>query len=268
MFDLSTYLWGLGAILTLSLLGWILSVLKRNVTLVDSLWGPFFALAAVTYATVAVATGPRAGLVITLVTLWAARLSAYLTWRNWGRAEDARYQTIRRNHEPGFAGKSLYIVFGLQGSLAWLISLPLLAAVTGAGDITLLDFLGVGLWLFGMVFETAADWQLARFKRRPENAGKVMDRGLWRYTRHPNYFGEFCVWWGFYLLALGAGGWWSVLSPILVTFLLLKVSGVVMLDRDIVSRRPEYRQYVQRTNAFFPGPSRQPTNFTNRRAAS
>lgn len=200
MFDLRVYLWGLAAVLLVAVLSWLLSVIKRNVTIVDSLWAPFFALAAFTYVAMAPVAGPRAGLVLVLVTMWAARLSTHLTWRNWGQPEDQRYQAIRRNNEPHFAGKSLYLIFGLQGALAWFISLPLLAAVTGSASVNIFDFLGVGLWLLGMVFETVGDWQLARFKRQPENAGKVMDRGLWRYTRHPNYFGDFCIWWGYYLL--------------------------------------------------------------------
>ncbi len=268
MFDLLTYLWGLIVITALALTAWVYSVIRGNVTVVDSVWGPFFASAVFAYAVLAHSTGPRTALVLVLVTVWAARLSAHLTWRNWGKDEDRRYQAIRRNHEPNFAAKSLYIVFGLQGLLAWIISLPLLAAVISPSPLNAFDMLGVGLWVTGMLFETLGDWQLTRFKRRPENAGKVMEEGLWRYTRHPNYFGEFCIWWGFYLLAVGAGGWWSVLSPLLMSFLLLKVSGVVMLERDMATRRPGYRDYIRRTNAFFPGPRRRFTGLTNRSVVS
>ncbi|MDJ0864267.1 MAG: DUF1295 domain-containing protein [Gammaproteobacteria bacterium] len=267
MFDLHAYLWGLAAIGGLAGFTWLVSVAKRNVTVVDSMWGVFFALATLTFALTAPSTGPRVLLMLTLVALWAGRLSLYLTWRNWGKPEDPRYQAIRRNNSPHFAVKSLYIVFGLQGLLAWIIALPLAAAVTGTAPLNVFDLVGISLWLVGMLFETVADWQLARFKRQPENAGKVMDRGLWRYTRHPNYFGEFCVWWGYYLLAVGAGGWWSIISPAIMTFLLLKVSGVVMLERDIVKRRPAYRDYVERTNAFFPGPSRSQIGFEDRSTA-
>jgi steroid 5-alpha reductase family enzyme len=112
------------------------------------------------------------------------------------------------------------------------------------------------LVVFGLLFEAVGDWQLARFKGLPANRGKVMDQGLWRYTRHPNYFGEFCAWWGFYLIALGAGGWWSILSPAFMTFTLLKVSGVNLLEKSLTERRPAYRDYIARTNAFFPGPPR------------
>jgi steroid 5-alpha reductase family enzyme len=191
-----------------------------------------------------------------LVSLWAVRLSAHITWRNWGQPEDRRYAEIRRRNEPGFTFKSLYLVFALQGMLAWLISLPFIAAFAGEASIGLLDYLGIALWLVGMVFEAGGDYQLVRFKAEPGNKGKVMASGLWRYTRHPNYFGDFCVWWGYFLIALSAGGWWSIFSPLLMSYLLLRVSGVALLEKDIGERRPKYGDYVARTNAFFPGPPR------------
>lgn len=252
MFEINAPVWGLVGILAAAIGTWVISIFKHDVSIVDSVWGPLFALAASIYAATLTELGPRAPLVLILVSLWALRLATYITWRNWGEAEDQRYQAIRRNNEPHFAAKSLYLVFGLQGLLAWIISLSLFAAIAGQAPLGILDFLGVTLWLIGMVFETGGDWQLMRFKQRPENRGKVMDKGFWHYTRHPNYFGEFCIWWGFYLLALGAGGWWSILSPLLMTFLLLRVSGVTLLERDIADRRPAYRQYKARTNAFFP----------------
>jgi len=147
-------------------------------------------------------------------------------------------------------------VFSLQAVLAAIVSLPLLASLASARPINLLDVLGAAAFITGMLFESVSDWQLARFKADARNRGHVLDTGLWRYTRHPNYFGEFCVWWGFYLMALGAGGWWTILSPMLMSLLLLKVSGVVLLEKDIGERRPPYRAYVARTNAFFPGPTR------------
>jgi steroid 5-alpha reductase family enzyme len=193
---------------------------------------------------------------LVLTTAWAVRLTVYITARNWGEPEDRRYQNIRARHEPNFAFKSLFIVFILQGVLAWIVSLPLLAAATGTSALGALDYLGAAIVLLAILFEAVADWQLSRFKADAANRGRVMDSGLWRYTRHPNYFGECCVWWGLYLLALSAGGWWSGLGPLLMTALLLKVSGVSLLERDIGERRPDYRQYVERTNAFIPGPRR------------
>ena len=193
---------------------------------------------------------------LALVTLWGLRLAIYLAWRNSGHEEDRRYQAIRRRNEPNFALKSLWLIFGFQAALAWVISLPLAGAVAGSVSLGLLDALGVILFAVGLLFEAVGDLQLARFKSDPANAGRVMDRGLWRWTRHPNYFGDFCVWWGFYLLALGAGAWWSIAGPLIMSFLLLRFSGVRLLERDIGERRPAYAEYVRRTNAFFPGPPR------------
>ncbi len=248
------WLSGLAVMLAAAALTWIVSVLQRNVTIVDSLWSLLFVFGAWTYAHVVGLPGPRVTLLLALVTAWGLRLALYLSWRNLGHEEDRRYQAIRRRNEPNFAFKSLYLVFALQAVLAWIISLPLVGAVAVPGPLGILDFVGAALCVVGLVFEAGGDWQLARFKRDPANAGKVMDRGLWRYTRHPNYFGDFCVWWGFYAIALAAGAWWSVPGPLLMSYLLLKVSGVRLLERDIGKRRPEYADYVRRTNAFFPGP--------------
>jgi steroid 5-alpha reductase family enzyme len=252
-----SYLYGLAVLLVLAVLGWLSSLALRNVNLVDSLWPLFFLAAAVTYAGLLPEPTPRTALILALVALWALRLAGHLTVRNWGKPEDRRYQAIRANHSPGFAWKSLYIVFGLQAVLAWSISLPLHAAIISPTPPGLLDALGVLLLLAGLSVETLADHQLSRFKRDPANRGRVLDRGLWRYSRHPNYFGEACVWWGFGLLAVAAGAWWALLSPMLMTFLLLRVSGVALLERDIAERRPAYRDYIARTSSFIPWPPRQ-----------
>ena len=256
MFELVPYLYALAALLGLMVLAWLLSLARQDAGIVDSFWSLAFLLAAGVYHQTLAEPGPRATLVLILVAIWALRLSGHITWRNWGEPEDRRYQAIRERNEPGFAFKSLYLVFGLQGVLAWIISLPLLVAMAGSAPLGWLDGLGVALWVVGLVFEAGGDWQLVRFKADPANKGRVMDRGFWRYTRHPNYFGDFCVWWGFYLLALAAGGWWSIVAPLLMSFFLLKVSGVALLESDIGERRPAYRDYIRRTNAFFPGPPR------------
>jgi len=256
MFDLEIWLDGLAVIAVFAAVGWLLSLPLRNVSIVDSMWSLMFLLAALTYTAAQASPGPRAWLVITLVGLWSIRLAVYISWRNRGHGEDFRYRKIRANNQPGFAFKSLYIVFGLQATLAWVVSLPLLAAINSTAPLGWLDAIGAALWLAGMVFEAGGDWQLVRFKGNPANQGKVLDTGLWRYTRHPNYFGDFCVWWGLFLIALAAGGWWSVAGPLVMSLLLLKVSGVTLLEKDIGERRPAYRAYVRRTNAFFPGPPR------------
>jgi len=256
MLDVPAYLSVLVVLLLASVAGWLFSVVRQNVTIVDSLWALFFLLAALTTATLTPQPGPRATLIIVLVAIWAARLSGYLTWRNWGKPEDHRYQGIRRRNEPGFTFKSLYLVFALQAVLAWIIAAPLAAGISSPAPFGLFDAAGITLWVSGFLFETIGDWQLARFKANPENKGKVMDHGLWRYTRHPNYFGEACLWWGYWLIAASAGGWWTVFAPLLMSVLLLKVSGVALLEKDIGERRPAYRDYIARTNAFFPGPRR------------
>ncbi len=253
MFDFALWLNGLAVLAAVAVLGWLASIPLRDVSIVDSLWSLMFLLAATSYALIAPATGPRTTLLLVLVAIWAIRLSVYITWRNHGQGEDRRYQQIRQNHAPGFVWKSLYIVFGLQALLAWIISLPLLAAANSTTSLGLLDGAGLLLWLLGFIFEAGGDYQLYAFKSDPANKGKVMDQGLWRYTRHPNYFGDFCIWWGFYLIALSAGGWWSIPAPLLMSVLLLRVSGVTMLEKDIAERRPQYRDYMARTNTFFPG---------------
>jgi steroid 5-alpha reductase family enzyme len=256
MFDLNLYLSALGLMLVLAITGWIVSVIKRNVTLVDSLWSLFILLAGSVYIFHENTLTSRDFLLISLILIWSIRLSLYLTWRNRVGHEDHRYQTIRRNNNPHFWLKSLYIVFGLQVILAWIVSLPLLGAANSTNDLNWLDGIGFALFLLGFTWQTIADWQLSRFKANPQNRGKVLDSGLWCYSRHPNYFGEFCIWWGFYLVALAAGAWWSILGPLLMTLLLLKVSGVALLEKDIGTRRPDYAGYIRRTNAFLPGKPR------------
>ncbi len=256
MFELNALLTAFAAVLVFAGLGWLLSLRLKDVSIVDSMWSLMFLLSAVSYTLALEETGPRTLLVLSLLAIWAIRLSAYITWRNWGHGEDFRYQEIRADNQPGFEFKSLYMVFGLQGLLAFVISMPLLVAIQSDAPLGLLDAVGALLWLVGLVFEAGGDWQLARFRVNPDNRGKVLDSGLWALTRHPNYFGDFCIWWGFFLLGLAAGGWWTFISPLLMSGLLLKVSGVALLEKDIGNRRPEYARYVRETNAFFPGPRR------------
>jgi steroid 5-alpha reductase family enzyme len=235
---------------------WVVSLLRRDVSIVDSLWAVMIALGGWAYALAPDPAGPREVLVLGLASLWALRLSGHITWRNWGHGEDRRYLAIRARNQPNFEFKSLYLVFGLQAALAWIVAWPLMAALAGDTPLGWLDAFGAGIWLFGIGFEALADRQLARFKANPANAGRVMDRGLWHYSRHPNYFGEACVWWGAGLVAVAAGGAWTLVSPLLMTVLLLKVSGVALLEQDIGERRPAYRDYIARTSAFVPWPPR------------
>lgn len=257
MTALALWLTALPAMLALGLVAWTIATARHNAGLVDIFWSLFFLLGTAIYAGIAPALGARAWLVVALVAAWSLRLAAYLAARNWNAPEDHRYRAIRDRNEPGFVWKSIVLVFGLQAVLAWLVSAPLAPVMVSPAPISTWDALGAGVAAFGIAFEAIADAQLARFKSDPANAGRVFARGLWRYTRHPNYFGEFCVWWGLYLIAVGAGAAWTAFSPVLMTVLLLKVSGVALLEKDIGERRPAYRDYVQRTNAFFPGPPRE-----------
>jgi steroid 5-alpha reductase family enzyme len=250
------WLASLPGIAVLALIAWAVCTARRNVGLVDIVWPLFFLYAAGCYVLVAAPPGPRALLLLVLVAAWALRLAVHLAVRNWNAPEDRRYQAIRARNQPNFERKSLYLVFGLQGLLAWIVSAPLAAASFAQAPLGPLDWLGLALVAFGTVFEAVADAQLTRFRREPVSAGKVLDRGLWRFSRHPNYFGECCVWWGVYLVALGAGGGWTVFSPLLMTLLLLRVSGVALLEKDIGERRPAYREYIARTSAFVPLPPR------------
>ncbi len=244
-------------LLLVAQIAWIVCTHRRNAGLVDIFWSQFLLVAALQFWIAARQPGGRALLVLALVTLWAVRLSWHLTRRNWNAPEDHRYQAIRARNEPGFTWKSLYLVFGLQALLAFVVSAPLFGVIAapeaapGVGEL-----LGAALVLAGLVTEHVADAQLTAFRADPANAGRVLDSGLWRYSRHPNYFGEFCVWWGFFIIAAAAGAWWALVSPLLMSVLLLRVSGVTLLEKDIGERRPAYADYVARTNAFFPGPRR------------
>ena len=213
MFDLSTYILGLAVVAVLAVGVWLLSLPLRNVSIVDSAWSLMFVVLAVVYAVRAPTLEPRASLILLLLTVWALRLAIHITWRNRGHGEDRRYQAIRARNQPNFEIKSLYLVFLLQAALAWIISLPLLGGIMSRSALGPLDIVGAALWLIGFVFEAGGDWQLTRFKADQANRGKVMDQGFWRYTRHPNYFGDFTVWWGLYLVAAAGGAWWSFPGP-------------------------------------------------------
>jgi steroid 5-alpha reductase family enzyme len=235
---------------------WIFATVRRDVSLVDRFWGLGFIAVAWLSLLRAEHVSPRMILLTSLTTVWGLRLSFHLTVRNWGCGEDRRYAAMRRNQGSRFWWISLATVFGLQAWLMWIVSFPLqaTAATDGAAPWKLVDLMGAALSIFGIAFETIADRQLALFQRDQRNAGCVLDRGLWRYSRHPNYFGDFCVWWGIYLVAAAGGAAWTVFSPIVMSILLMKVSGVTLLEQTITDRRPGYDEYRRWTNAFFPGP--------------
>ncbi|MGD8330694.1 MAG: DUF1295 domain-containing protein [Acidobacteriota bacterium] len=236
---------------------WLISLLRRDASVVDPFWGPgFVMIAAVAYA---VGSGyePRRLLIMAMVAVWGLRLGLHLLARNLREGEDRRYRAMRDYWGASFPWVSLASVFLLQGVLMWLISLPIQAVAVAAGpqQVTIFDLIGGLSWGTGMLFEAIGDEQLRRFKADPANRGRVLDSGLWAYTRHPNYFGDALVWWGIFTVAAGVpGGWWTFFSPLMMTFFLLKVSGVAMLERDIADRRPAYREYIERTSAFLPWP--------------
>jgi steroid 5-alpha reductase family enzyme len=246
---------GLGTLLTTLTLVWMISVRLRDASVADTCWGLGFVLLAWLYCVLSPALTPRSWLVATLMTLWGTRLSGHIFRRNHGKGEDPRYQAMRASHGRAFWWRSLFTVFWLQGAILWFVALPLLVAVRAArpAALTAVDGLGVVLFAVGFGFEVMGDYQLERFKAEPSNRGRVLEGGLWRYTRHPNYFGDATLWWGLYAIA-GAtpGGWLTVLSPALMSFLLIRVSGVTLLEDGLRASKPGYRAYITRTPAFFP----------------
>jgi steroid 5-alpha reductase family enzyme len=239
----------IGLVLAACLVGlWLVSLPLKNSSIIDIFWGLGFVL----IAWLSVLQHPltdRAVLMAALVTAWGLRLAGYLAWRNLGKGEDARYAAMRAAHGKAWPLRSLFIVFGLQGLLMLVISAPVQLAIASAGTLGPLDGAGAVLSVTGIAFETTGDLQLAAFKRH--HRGEVMDRGVWRYTRHPNYFGDAVTWWGFFLIALSAGGWWALVSPVVMTVLLRRVSGVPLLEQAM-GKRPGYAEYVRRTSPFFP----------------
>jgi steroid 5-alpha reductase family enzyme len=254
MLDAAVQLASLGAALAVMGVAWSVSVALRDAGVADVAWG--LAFVAVAWAALAVGDGDpdRSILVALLVSAWGVRLAAHIAERRDG--EDRRYAAMREKHE-NFALRSLWSVFGTQALIAFVISAPIQVAATDStpDGLGVLAVLGAALCAFGIVFEAVSDFQLRVFTKEPDSSGKVMDRGLWRYSRHPNYFGEVCVWWGVWVIALETGsGWWTAIGPVLLTFLLLRVSGVSLTEKTITSRRPGYAEYVRRTSAFVPRP--------------
>lgn len=240
---------------------WLLSLARKDASIVDLFWGLGFVVVAVVYLIATDGYIGRKALITTLVAVWGLRLSMYILWRNWGKSEDYRYRRWREAAGGRFWWVSFFQVFLLQGVLLWLISMPILAAqfAEDPGRLTVIDLLGTLVWGVGFTFEAVGDWQLARFKADPANRGKVMRGGLWAYTRHPNYFGDATAWWGYFIIAAGTtDGYLTFLSPILMTVLLLRVSGVALLERTQAEMKPGYRGYMESTSAFLPWFPRRP----------
>lgn len=252
---LEAFLAGSAVVMAAVTLVWLLSVARRDASIVDVFWGLGFVLAAWVYRGFGPPAGWRQWLVLALVTIWGVRLAGYIFWRNRGHGEDYRYREMRRRAGRGFWWRSYFTVFLLQGTLLLAISTPLLAVQAGEAEPgwRWSDLVGLVLWIVGFFFEAVGDFQMARFKADPANRGRVLRRGLWAFTRHPNYFGDAALWWGFFCFALAVPwGFWTLPSALVMNLLLLEVSGVALLEKTIVERRPEYREYIENTPAFVP----------------
>jgi steroid 5-alpha reductase family enzyme len=235
---------------------WAVSVAVKNASIVDIVWGLGFVAVAWAVRFRVEGLSARQNLLVALTSIWGLRLGGYLFWRNHGKGEDYRYRAMRKHWGARFPWVSLFTVFGLQGVLMFLVSLPVqLGQGPLSPELGWLAAVGVAVWAVGLFFEVVGDAQLARFKADPANAGKLMNRGLWKYTRHPNYFGDACVWWGIALVAAETTvGRWGLIGAAVMTVLLRRVSGVVLLEKSLSKRKPGYDEYVARTSAFIPRP--------------
>jgi len=249
------YFEGLLLIMIIMTLLWVASIIVKNVSIVDLFWGLGFVLTAGFYFFKTEGSDLRKIILIHLVSIWGIRLSVYLAWRNIGKGEDFRYRQFRKNYgEKRYWWISFFQTFLLQGILMWLISAPLLGAQYYGQNkpLSVIDVIGILLWITGFFFETVGDYQLAQFKADAGNKGKVMDKGLWHYTRHPNYFGDSAVWWGYGILCLASGSYFPLLGSLLMTALIIKVSGVSLLEKSLKEQKPQYKDYIEKTSAFLP----------------
>jgi steroid 5-alpha reductase family enzyme len=247
----------LGLVITAMVLLWVVSVRMHDVSVVDIGWGAAGALIALATFFLADGVLSRKILLTAMATIWGVRLALHIGVRKKGKGEDFRYAAMRAEFGESFPLRSLFTVFLFQAFLIWIITIPVqVGQLSGHPErLTWLDILGAGLWVVGYVVELIADRQLNSFLADPTNAGKVLDQGIWRYSRHPNYFGESLLWWGVFLVAAATpGGWITIFSPIIMTFFLLKISGVPMLEKALADRREGYRDYMARTSVFFPWP--------------
>lgn len=248
------------ALLACVLMLWLLSIRLRDVSIIDIFWGPGFAVVAVLgwFLSADADSDPRRTLATVLTTAWALRLGLYLASRNLGKGEDPRYTAaFRERYREKLHWNTLTKVFLLQGSLIWLISMPVQVAqyLERPAGLHVPALLGAALWTIGFLFEAISDRQLARFKADPAKRGQILDSGLWRYTRHPNYFGNACLWWGLWLIACDHWlGVLTVFSPLLMTYFLLNVTGKRLLEKRMSRARPGYADYIARTSGFFPWP--------------
>jgi steroid 5-alpha reductase family enzyme len=252
---LAIYIQALIVILIIMTILWLISVIIKNVSIVDLFWGIGFVITAVFYFLRTDGFAVRKIILLSLVAIWGLRLSVYLAWRNLGNGEDFRYREFRKKYgEKKYWWISFFQTFLLQGILMWLISAPLLGAqfYSFKNSLGILDYFAFVLWIIGITFEAGGDFQLAVFRANPSNKGKVLDYGFWKYTRHPNYFGDATVWWSYGLFCLASGSYLPVTGSILMTSLIIKISGVALLEKSLTDKKPEYRDYIEKTSPFIP----------------
>ena len=234
---------------------WIWSAVIKNVSIVDIFWGFGFVVVNAFYVFMSGELNDRKILILSLVSIWGLRLAIYLAYRNIGKGEDFRYQEFRRTYGPQrYWWFSFFQTFLLQGALIMIVSLPLLGinSSESTGNLNVLDYIGIVVWLIGFTFEAGGDFQLTRFKSDLSNKGKVLNTGFWKYTRHPNYFGDSAVWWSYALFSIAAGSYWQIIGSIIMTLLIIKISGVSLLEKTLKDSKPQYREYIKKTNSFFP----------------
>jgi steroid 5-alpha reductase family enzyme len=242
-------------ILILLTLLWLLSIFIKNVSIVDLFWGFGFVVVNAFYIFASGEMNARKLLLSILVTVWGLRLSIYLAWRNIGKGEDFRYKEFRKKYGPErYWWFSFFQTFLLQGALIMIVSLPLLGVNLSnhSNTLNLLDYLGIIVWIIGFTFEAGGDFQLTRFKQNPDNKGKVLNTGFWKYSRHPNYFGDSAVWWAYALFSIAAGSYWQIIGSVIMTLLIIKVSGVALLEKTLNNTKPQYQEYIQKTSSFLP----------------
>jgi steroid 5-alpha reductase family enzyme len=252
---MSLLLESLPFVLALTLLLWPVSLALRDASIIDIYWAPAFAVTAWFVALRSPYHGIFEAFGLSLVSLWGLRLGLHIFLRHRWIGEDPRYGAMREKFGRHWWWWSLFQVFLLQAILIWLISWPLQFLVTAENTAPLVCAAGLVLAAAGFCFEAIADFQLTGFRNKPANKGTVMKQGVWRWSRHPNYFGDCSMWWGFFIAGLGAGApWWTVLAPVAMTLLLLKISGITLMEESIIDRRPGYADYIARTSAFIPWP--------------
>lgn len=246
----------LSSIMIFMFCGWLISLLVKKASIADRMWGLGFVLVAWLSFYQSGNFNARKLLLSILPTIWGLRLFLHITARSWGKPEDKRYAAWRKEHGSIFWIVSLFKVFILQGFFLFGVSFVLQYGIysSTSSNLTWLDYIGIVIWIFAIIYESIADWQLLSFKRDKQNKGKIMNRGLWSLSRHPNYFGEALLWWGIYIIVISNPyGFITIFSPILITYSLLKISGVTMMESVVFSSNKRYQEYKKKTNAFFPG---------------